>query len=404
MSITVKDAGGTSREIATVDDLLEVVATAEGQAAALAAAETLNARVPATLTESGNLKVALVESAAPQAVTGSFYPETQPVSGAFWPETQPVSGDFYPEIQPVSAAALPLPEGAATETTLATRLSESGFDSKIGSLTETPPGTDTASSGLNGRLQRLAQLFTSMLGRLPASVGQKAKAASLPVTLASDEDLLPVLGGVTETAPGTDTASSGLNGRLQRVAQRITALIALLPAALGQGTMAQSLRVVLPSDQTPLPQVGQGDVLDVTLSLDTNAYGDGDVLADTQAVTGAFRAAGGRAFLKNIIVLDEDDQGQGLDLIFLDANHSIGTENSAPSVTDANARTIIGRLQIPSGAFYDLGGSRIAFIDAGMIMLKAAAASTTLYVAAISRGTGTYTASGIRLKLALVWD
>lgn len=33
------------------------------------------------------------------------------------------------------------------------------------------------------------------------------------------------LGGVTETAPTTDTASSGLNGRLQRIAQRLTSLI-----------------------------------------------------------------------------------------------------------------------------------------------------------------------------------
>jgi hypothetical protein len=40
------------------------------------------------------------------------------------------------------------------------------------------------------------------------------------------------IGGLTETAPGTDTASSGLNGRLQRVAQRLTSLIALLPTAL----------------------------------------------------------------------------------------------------------------------------------------------------------------------------
>lgn len=42
-------------------------------------------------------------------------------------------------------------------------------------------------------------------------------------------------GSLTETAPGTDTASSGLNGRLQRIAQRLTSLIALLPAALGAG-------------------------------------------------------------------------------------------------------------------------------------------------------------------------
>ena len=42
-------------------------------------------------------------------------------------------------------------------------------------------------------------------------------------------------GAVTETAPATDTASSGLNGRLQRIAQRLTSIIALLPAALGSG-------------------------------------------------------------------------------------------------------------------------------------------------------------------------
>lgn len=43
------------------------------------------------------------------------------------------------------------------------------------------------------------------------------------------------IGALTETAPSTDTGSSGLNGRLQRLAQNITALIAKLPAALGAG-------------------------------------------------------------------------------------------------------------------------------------------------------------------------
>jgi hypothetical protein len=40
------------------------------------------------------------------------------------------------------------------------------------------------------------------------------------------------IGSLTETAPATDTASSGLNGRLQRIAQRLTSLIALVPTAL----------------------------------------------------------------------------------------------------------------------------------------------------------------------------
>lgn len=41
------------------------------------------------------------------------------------------------------------------------------------------------------------------------------------------------IGIVTETVPASDTASSGLNGRLQRIAQRLSSIIALLPAALG---------------------------------------------------------------------------------------------------------------------------------------------------------------------------
>lgn len=53
--------------------------------------------------------------------------------------------------------------GGATEATLLTRLSESDFDTKIGSLTETAPASDTASSGLNGRLQRIAQRITSLI-------------------------------------------------------------------------------------------------------------------------------------------------------------------------------------------------------------------------------------------------
>jgi hypothetical protein len=123
----------------------------------------------------------------------------------------------------------------------------------IGAVTETAPATDIASSGLNGRLQRIAQRITSMMALLPSSIGQKAKAASLSVVLASDDDSLALLGAVNEAAPATDTASSGHNGRLQRIAQRITSLIALLPASLGQKVMASSFAVTIASDQSALP-------------------------------------------------------------------------------------------------------------------------------------------------------
>lgn len=56
-------------------------------------------------------------------------------------------------------------------------------------------------------------------------------------TSTDGSDLVPhhiaegaVLGAVDETAPGSDTASSGLNGRLQRIAQRLSTLIGYFKA------------------------------------------------------------------------------------------------------------------------------------------------------------------------------
>lgn len=70
-------------------------------------------------------------------------------------------------------------------------------NSRIGAVTEAAPGTDTASSGLNGRLQRVSQRLTSLIALFPTSIGQKTKAGSLSVTLASDTD------GITVSAADT---------------------------------------------------------------------------------------------------------------------------------------------------------------------------------------------------------
>lgn len=89
-----------------------------------------------------------------------------------------------------------LPTGAST---LAEQQTQT---TAIGSLTETAPATDTASSGLNGRLQRIAQRLTSLIALFPTSIGTKASAASLSVVLASDQAAINV---TTETSSGTIT-------------------------------------------------------------------------------------------------------------------------------------------------------------------------------------------------------
>lgn len=82
--------------------------------------------------------------------------------------------------------------GSATPISPATSGNQSTLNTNVGATNETAPATDTATSGLNGRLQRIAQRITSLIALLPASLGQKAKSAALAVTLASDEDLLGI--------------------------------------------------------------------------------------------------------------------------------------------------------------------------------------------------------------------
>ncbi len=148
------------------------------------------------------------------------------------------------------------------------------------------------------------------------------------------------------------------------------------------------------------------DVFDVTLSLDTSAYAGGDLLADTQLVSAdAFIEPTGGATLASVVVIDEDDNKQPFTLIFLSASTSLGTENSALNITDALARNVIGLVEVTAADYKDLGGASVADVPLNPKVLRPATGATSLYVAAVLNGSGTptYTASGMRLKIGLLY-
>jgi len=152
-------------------------------------------------------------------------------------------------------------------------------------------------------------------------------------------------------------------------------------------------------------QIGTSSIVkEVTLTLDTNAYADGDVLAATQEITTAMRVNGGTGVLQSLVVLDKDDQGGALDILILRTTGSIGTENAAAGPTDAVADEILATVQITSTDYVDLANSQVAVKANLGILVDAAAASQSLFVAAISRDTKTYTAAGITLKLGFLRD
>lgn len=151
--------------------------------------------------------------------------------------------------------------------------------------------------------------------------------------------------------------------------------------------------------------VGNSGVVAVTLSLDINAYGAGELLADTQEVVNAMRVASGTGGIHSIVLNDKDDQGAELYLVFLSANVSLGTENQAPSITDANADSILGIVPVYASDWVDLGGCRIATLTNVGLVIKAATGSTSFYIAAVNgAGAPTYSAAGITMRLGLWRD
>lgn len=172
------------------------------------------------------------------------------------------------------------------------------------------------------------------------AVAVSAGSLPLPSGAATEATLDARTGSLTEAAPANDTASSGLNGRLQRIAQRITSLIALIPAALGQGTMAQSFRVVLPSDQTWTGATNLGKQEDAA-----HASGDVGIMALGRRIDTAAASSGSSGDYETMNMSAEGAQWATLTPTTtsgLSIARDIDLDNGALTVVKASAGNLYG--------------------------------------------------------------
>lgn len=221
--------------------------------------------------------------------------------------------------------------------------------------------------------------------------------------------------------PGTGAvvAADEVGGAVyQRVKLALGADGAAADLAPGQGLMAASVPVAIASNQSAVPVSDNsgsltidGDVtvtspdivVTVTPTLDTNAYGSGDLLFDSTEIANAVRANGGHAVLQSVTLLDKADQGVAMTLVFANAATDFGTPNSAPDPDDTEAATVIGTVVVGTGDYIDLGANRVACVRGIGLLLKAGAATTSLYVAGVNgTGTPTFGASDLVLQLGFL--
>lgn len=147
------------------------------------------------------------------------------------------------------------------------------------------------------------------------------------------------------------------------------------------------------------------EVKNLTLTLDTNAYAQNDVLAAPQELTNVAAVEGGTVVLSSVRLLSLDNNARAIDLWFFDADMSMGAENAAigPSDSDMSDHHL-GTVKIAATDYTNLAESQEATIRNINLPLQCAAATRSIWVGAGYRdATGdTYTAAGITLKLGFL--
>ena len=133
-------------------------------------------------------------------------------------------------------------------------------------------------------------------------------------------------GALTETAPASDTASSGLNGRLQRLAQRLTTIIAGIPLTAGEAHIGE---------------VG-GNIIKVAVSPTVSAspaYSSGDVMGGLLTFANVARVAAGSGLLQSVTLNFKSAQTAATDFVWCGGDNPSGTtltDNAAVAVAAAD--------------------------------------------------------------------
>lgn len=142
----------------------------------------------------------------------------------------------------------------------------------------------------------------------------------------------------------------------------------------------------------------------VTLNIsDTGANASGDYVGTNgtpMTLSGVADFAGYYATLKDIIVLDKDLQQQPLELWFFHTSPTVPNSNAAWNVSDADAANCVG--VVPVTSWYPSTLNAIGMASPWLKMRTNA--SVDLYAAMVTRGTPTYSASGIQFRFLFAQD
>ena len=144
------------------------------------------------------------------------------------------------------------------------------------------------------------------------------------------------------------------------------------------------------------------DVFTVTPTLDATetTYGAADVLFNPTIVTGLFNDKDDVCMIKNIFVIDVDEQGAAFELYFTTSSTVFGTLNATANIADNTA--ILGGVAITSfDTADDFDAFRVSQTTGIDLVIKANEVDKNVYIGGISAATPTYGTTGTPLTIKI---
>ncbi len=180
------------------------------------------------------------------------------------------------------------------------------------------------------------------------------------------------------------------------------------PTTLGQDSAANSLPVVLATNQPPIPVAGRvlrpsaNPVLTVAAS-----YASGDYVGTSNQVwlfPGAFRPGGpGTGILHSALLIDKAAQSISTELWLFSQPVAVPADSAAWDITDANAQFLLG--VIPFSTYYASASNSVAPVAGlGLPVWATGQGDTNLYGGVVTRGAPSYTTGDLTVVLAILAD
>lgn len=137
------------------------------------------------------------------------------------------------------------------------------------------------------------------------------------------------------------------------------------------------------------------------LTVASTAYTDGDILG--AEMTFLLPSSATRAIVISASLVDKADITGAVDLFLFDRAVTFGTDNAAPSISDADLLFNLGIIEFPYPK--DVGGARLTTIDSLALVVKANA-SSNIYGRLVTRSGHTFfgAAGDLQVRLAISKD